>query len=72
MYIGDGTYTVTLTLTDDDGDSASVTADKTVKTQEAMTLAVLSVIGLGVAALTATFLDVLYVRKKKNPLASLL
>jgi hypothetical protein len=57
---------INLTVTDDDGDSASVTTDKTVETQEAVTLSILSVIGLGVAALTVTFLYGLYVRRKNK------
>lgn len=66
VYIEEGIYTVNLTVTDDDADSASVTIDKTIETLESVTLAVLSVIGLGIAALTATFLYGLYIRRKNK------
>ena len=76
VYSESGNYTVTLTVTDDDGDSASLTATKSVETETeteietASSLFVLSVIVLGITALTATIIYGLFIRrkkKKKNP-----
>ena len=65
-----GSYTVTLTVTDDDGASELSVAAKIVETERSIdivfSLAILSVIGLGVTALTATLLYALYVRRKRK------
>ncbi|KON32565.1 hypothetical protein AC477_02785, partial [miscellaneous Crenarchaeota group-1 archaeon SG8-32-1] len=61
-----GNYTVTLVITDDDGSSSSVVVEKTVNEESVMSLAVLSLVGLGIAALTATLLYGLIVRRKKK------
>ena len=65
-YSEDGTYTVTLTATDDDGDSSSVVAEVTVETETTVSLDVLSVIGLGITALTATLIAIFFIRRKKR------
>ena len=65
-YTEAGDYTVTLTVTDNDGASSSAVVEITVEPEPAVTLAVLSVIGLGITALTATLLYGLFIRRKKK------
>ena len=65
-YSEAGAYNVTLTITDDDGSSSSVVVEKTVNEESVISLAVLSLVGLGIAALTATLLYGLLVRRKRK------
>ncbi|MDG6222611.1 MAG: PKD domain-containing protein [Candidatus Bathyarchaeota archaeon] len=65
-YTQAGEYTVTLTVTDNEGASTSATTTVNVTAEPTVTLAVLSVIGLGITALTASLLYGLFVRRNKN------
>ncbi|KON32112.1 hypothetical protein AC477_03400, partial [miscellaneous Crenarchaeota group-1 archaeon SG8-32-1] len=65
-YSEAGAFNVTLTITDDDGSSSSVVVEKTVNEESVISLAVLSLVGLGIAALTATLLYGLLVRRKRK------
>ena len=69
VYTSEGEYPVTLTVTDNDGDSVSETENIIVNAESVVQLAILSVIGLGIATLTMTLLYGLFIRrrnKKKN------
>jgi PKD repeat protein len=66
VYSEERDYTVTLVVSDDDGATDSTTIDLTVDAEPEVSLAVLSVIGLGITALTATILYGLFVRRNKK------
>ena len=72
-YTEVGDYTVTLTVTDNDGETDSTTDTITVEEsgidtelESALPLSILSVIILGITALTATILYGLFIRRKKK------
>jgi len=65
-YIGEGDYAVTLVITDNEGATDSTTMNVPVAAEPEVSLAVLSVIGLGITALTATLLYGFFVRRNKK------
>ena len=64
-YDEEGTYTVTLTVTDNDGATSTTASVVTVEIQPPMSLAIITVFGLGITALTTIILYVLFIRRKK-------
>ena len=66
VYRQVGTYVVTLTVEDDDGASSFLVAEKIVTEGSVLTLALLSLIGLGITVLTLTLLYGLLIRRKKK------
>ncbi len=64
-YDQPGNYTVTLTVEDDDGASSFTIAHKIITEESILSLAFLSLVGLGIAALTLTLLYGVLMRRKK-------
>ncbi len=65
-YVEEGDYTITLVVADNEGATDSTTENVSVVAEPEVSLAVLSVIGLGITALTATLLYGLFVRRNKK------
>jgi len=66
VYTSEGKHSVTLTLTDNDGDYVSETENIVVNAEPVIQLAILSVIGLGIATLTMTLLYGLFIRRRNK------
>jgi PKD repeat protein len=65
-YGEEGTFIVTLTVIDDNGNFKSLVDEINVELELAVSLAIISVIALGITTLTTTLLYGLFERRKKN------
>jgi hypothetical protein len=65
-YGEEGAFIVTLKVTDDDGNFKLFVDEIDVESELTVSLAMISVIGLGITTLTTTLLYGLFQRKKKN------